>query len=58
MKLKKEFGSDAVRDIIREAQRLAATSPVKTVRDPWPNDRLLVPCTEAPVAPKDPSPSK
>ena len=53
MKFRKEFGSDAVRDIIREAQLRAATSPEKLVRDPWPSDRLLVPPTEAPVAPKD-----
>jgi hypothetical protein len=41
MKLKKEFGSEAVRDLILEAQARAATAPDKTVRDPWPDDRLL-----------------
>jgi hypothetical protein len=40
MKFRKEFGSEAVRDLIREAQARAATSPEKTVRDPWPVDRL------------------
>jgi hypothetical protein len=51
MKLKKEFGSDAVRDIIREAQLRAATAPEKTVRDPWPDDRLLVASTQAAAVP-------
>lgn len=51
MKLKKEFGSDAVRDLIREAQARAATSPEKTVRDPWPDDRLLVAETDVKKVP-------
>ena len=42
MKFRKEFGSEAVRDLIREAHAVAAASPVKTVRDPWPDDRILV----------------
>lgn len=46
MKLKKEFGSEAVRDLIREAQARAATAPEKTVRDPWQDDRLLVAGTD------------
>jgi hypothetical protein len=41
MKLRKELGSEAVRDLILEAQARAATVPDKTVRDPWPDDRLL-----------------
>lgn len=41
MKLRKVFGSEAVRDLILELQARAATVPDRTVRDPWPNDRLL-----------------
>lgn len=41
MKLKKDFGSEAVKDLIREAQTRAANVPDKTVRDPWQDDRLL-----------------
>ncbi len=51
MKLKKDFGSDAVRDLIREAQARAATAPDKTVRDPWPDDRHLVARTEVKTEP-------
>ena len=52
MKLKKEFGSEAVRDLIREAQARAATVPEKTVRDPWPDDRLWEMVAEVNQEPK------
>ena len=41
MKLKKTFGSEAVKDLIREAQSRAAKVPDRTVRDPWIDDRVL-----------------
>jgi len=42
MKLRKVFGSEAVQDLIREAHAVAATVPDVTVRDPWPDERILV----------------
>ncbi|HSK04149.1 MAG TPA: hypothetical protein VK932_23005 [Kofleriaceae bacterium] len=53
MKFKKEFGSEAVRDLIREAQAVAATVPNETVRDPWPDDRLLVARTDEKTGQQD-----
>jgi hypothetical protein len=54
MKLKKVFGSEAVQELIREAQEVAATLPGETVRDPWQDDRILV----DPTYGKDTSESK
>ncbi len=51
MKFRKEFGSEAVRDLIREAQARAAAAPGETVRDPWPDDRRLVASTEVKTEP-------
>lgn len=51
MKFRKEFGSEAVQDLIREAQAIAATVPGETVRDPWPDDRRLVANTEEKTEP-------
>jgi len=42
MKFRKVFGSEAVQDIIREAHAVAATLPIKTVRDPWQDPDKLV----------------
>ena len=41
MKFRKEFGSEAVRDIILEARARAAELPRIDLRDPWPSDREL-----------------
>jgi hypothetical protein len=41
MKLRKEIGSEAVRDIILEARARAAELPRESVRDPWPSYRDL-----------------
>jgi hypothetical protein len=48
MKLRKELGSEAVQDVIREASARAAAWPHVDLHDPWPSDRaLLVPATPA-----------
>lgn len=41
MKLRKELGSEAVRDIILEASARAAAWPHEDLHDPWPSDRHL-----------------
>jgi hypothetical protein len=41
MKLRKEIGSEAVRDIILEARARVATLPPMDIRDPWPSYRSL-----------------
>ncbi len=41
MKLRKEIGSEAVRDIIHEARARVAELPPEDIRDPWPSDRRL-----------------
>jgi hypothetical protein len=41
MKLRKEIGSEAVRDIILEARARVATLPPLDIRDPWPSARDL-----------------
>jgi hypothetical protein len=41
MKLRKEIGSEAVRDIILEARARVATLPPVDIRDPWPSYREL-----------------
>jgi hypothetical protein len=37
MKLRKEIGSEAVRDIILEARARVAELPPEDIRDPWPS---------------------
>ncbi len=37
MKLRKEFGSEAVQDLIREACARVAELPYEDIRDPWPS---------------------
>ena len=41
MKFRKELGSEAVRDLIREACALAATLPRVNLHEPWPSDRRI-----------------
>jgi hypothetical protein len=41
MKLRKELGSEAVQDLIREACARVAELPYEDIRDPWPSDRHL-----------------
>jgi len=41
MKLRKELGSEAVQDLIREACARVAELPYKDIRDPWPRDYEL-----------------
>jgi hypothetical protein len=41
MKLRKELGSEAVRDLVREACARAAELPPVDLRDPWPSYRDL-----------------
>jgi hypothetical protein len=41
MKLRKEIGSEAVRDIILEARARVAALPPEDLRDPWPSYRSL-----------------
>lgn len=40
MKLRKRLGSEAVQDLIREATERARGLPKRSVRDPWPSNRL------------------
>ena len=37
MKLRKELGSEAVQDLIREACARVAELPYEDIRDPWPS---------------------
>lgn len=39
-KLRKRLGSEAVQDLIREATERARVLPKRSVRDPWPSNRL------------------
>ena len=41
MKFRKELGSEAVRDLIREACARVAELPPEDIRDPWPSYRDL-----------------
>ena len=41
MKLRKELGSEAVQDLIREACARVAELPPLDIRDPWPSYRDL-----------------
>jgi hypothetical protein len=41
MKLRKELGSEAVQDLIREACARVAELPYEDLRDPWPSYRDL-----------------
>ena len=41
MKFRKELGSEAVQDLIREACARAAELPPINLYEPWPSDRAL-----------------
>ena len=42
MKIKKELGSEAVRDLVEEASARAQQLPDRSVRDPWPSSRRVI----------------
>jgi hypothetical protein len=42
MKIKKELGSEAVRDLVERASARAQELPDRSVRDPWPSSRRVI----------------
>ena len=42
MKIKKQLGSDAVRDLVEEPSERAQQLPNRSVRDPWPSSRRVI----------------
>jgi hypothetical protein len=42
MKIKKELGSEAVRDLVERASARAQQLPDRSVRDPWPSSRRII----------------
>jgi hypothetical protein len=50
MKLRKELGTDAVRELVQEAKARVESLPDESVRDPWPSSRRLAVESVAPAA--------
>jgi hypothetical protein len=42
MKIKKQLGSDSVRDLVDEASTRAQRLPHRSVQDPWPSSRRVI----------------
>ena len=42
MKIKKELGSEAVRDLVERASARAQQLPDRSVRDPWPSSHRVI----------------
>lgn len=42
MKIKKQLGSDSVRDLVDEASVRVQHLPSRTVQDPWPSSRRVI----------------
>ena len=42
MKIKKELGSEAVREIVERASARAQQLPDRSVRDPWPSSSRVI----------------
>jgi hypothetical protein len=42
MKIKKELGSAAVRDLVERASARAQQLPDRSVRDPWPSSSRVI----------------
>lgn len=42
MKIKKELGSEAVRDLVERASARAQELPDRSVRDPWPSSHRVI----------------
>lgn len=42
MKIKKDLGSEAVRDLVERASARAQQLPDRSVRDPWPSSRRVI----------------
>lgn len=42
MKVKKELGSEAVRELVERASIRAQQLPDRSVRDPWPSSRRVI----------------
>lgn len=42
MKIKKELGSEAVRDLVERASARAQQLPDRSVRDPWPSSHRMI----------------
>jgi hypothetical protein len=42
VKIKKELGSEAVRDLVERASARAQQLPDRSVRDPWPSSRRVI----------------
>ena len=42
MKIKKELGSEAVRDLVERASARAQQLPDRSVRDPWPSSSRVI----------------
>ena len=42
MKIKKQLGSDSVRDLVDEASARVQHLPSRTVQDPWPSSRRVI----------------
>ena len=42
MKIKKELGSDAVRELVERASARARQLPDRSVRDPWPSSSRVI----------------
>jgi len=42
MKIKKELGSEAVRELVEQASARAQQLPDRSVRDPWPSSRRVI----------------
>ncbi|HEX4418554.1 MAG TPA: hypothetical protein VH165_11670 [Kofleriaceae bacterium] len=43
MKIRKQLGSEAVQDLIREAHECVKNLPPMTLHDPWPSSRWIQP---------------
>lgn len=42
MKIKKELGSDSVRELVERASARSQERPERSVRDPWPSSSRVI----------------